>query len=62
MISRLTACAAVFSLIATAAVAFAAQAQQHPVAAVAVAAKVVRVVELPRVVVIGHRVERSVEH
>lgn len=59
MISRLTACAAAFSLVGASAVVFTAQAQQRPVAQVLATAKGVRIIELPRVVVIGHRTDRS---
>ncbi len=61
MISRLTACAAVFAIVATAGIGFAAHAQQRPeaqraAAAVAVAAATAMPsVTLPRVEVIGHR-------
>ncbi|MEO8836914.1 MAG: hypothetical protein ABI364_09265 [Caldimonas sp.] len=57
MISRLTACAAVFAIVATAGIGFAASAQQRPDAqrAAAAAATAMPSVTLPRVEVIGHR-------
>jgi hypothetical protein len=54
MISRLTTFAALFAVLATASLSFAASVQ-HPAAASAAASKQVRVVQLERVVVVGKR-------
>lgn len=54
MISRLTACATAFALAGTTALAFTAEAEQRP-AAPAAAVHAVRIIELPGVVVVGHR-------
>ena len=54
MISRLTAFAAAFAVLATASIAFAASAQQHNIGNAA-AAKSMPVVQLETVVVTGHR-------
>jgi len=57
MISRLTASAALFAILATATLAFAAESQQHHVAArqEAVGAAPMEVVQLPAVTIVGHR-------
>jgi hypothetical protein len=57
MISRLTASAAMFAILATATLAFAAESQQHRIAARqdVVAAVPLEVIQLPAVTVIGHR-------
>ena len=54
MISRLTASAAIFAVLATASLSFAAS-TQHPNPAGATTAKQMRVVQLERVVVVGKR-------
>ncbi len=59
MISRLSVIAAVFAVASTAAIALTVRSEQGSPAAVPAAVKQVRVVELPRVVVVGHRTERS---
>lgn len=58
MISRLTACAALFAILATATLAYAAESQQHRAAVRpdAAAAEPMPVIQLPAVTVIGHRV------
>jgi hypothetical protein len=53
MISRLTASAALFAILATATLTFAAESQQHRVAARSVP---MEVVQLPTVTIVGHRV------
>jgi hypothetical protein len=63
MISRLTASAAVFAILATAGLAAAADAHHHPVAAQTAAARTVAaedmpVIVMPRVEVVGHRAAR----
>ena len=55
MISRLTAFAALFAVLATATLTFAATAQQSVAAAPAAVAKQVRVVQLERVVIVSRR-------
>jgi hypothetical protein len=57
MISRLTAAAAVFAILATAGLGFAAEAQQHPASArtVAVSSTAMPNITLPRVEITGHR-------
>jgi hypothetical protein len=59
MISRLTASAALFAILATAGLAFAAEAQQRPAVTRATAATAMPMITLPRVEVIGHRSPRS---
>jgi hypothetical protein len=58
MISRLTACAALFAILGAATLTFAAETQQHrgvaPRQAVATTAPT-EIIELPRVEIIGHR-------
>jgi hypothetical protein len=56
MISRLTAAAAVFAILATAGLGFAAEAQQRPTPARAAAsAEAMPTITLPRVEITGHR-------
>jgi hypothetical protein len=55
MISRLTACAATFAVLATASIAFAASTQHSPLASTSVAAKPVRIVQLERVTITAKR-------
>ena len=55
MISRLTASAVLFAILATATVSFAAESQQHRAAAAREAAATMPVIELPAVMIIGHR-------
>jgi hypothetical protein len=59
MISRLTASAALFAILATAGLGFAAEAQQRPAAKQAAAAASMPTVTLPMVVVTGKRLTRS---
>jgi len=59
MISRLTASAALFAILATAGVGFAAEAQQRPAARQAAAAASEPVLTLPAVVITGKRASRS---
>lgn len=59
MISRLTASAAIFAIIATAGVGFAANAQQRPAARQAAAAAAPTAITLPTVVVTGKRATRG---
>ncbi len=59
MISRLTASAALFAILATATLTFAAEAQQHLFAAghrSVVAAAPMQVIDLPPVSIVGHRI------
>ena len=55
MISRLTALAATFAIVATGTLSYAASAHQAALAAPAATAKTLRVVQLERVVVVGKR-------
>jgi hypothetical protein len=55
MISRLTALAATFAVLAAGTLTFAAGAHQQSLAATAATAKTVRVVQLERVVIVGKR-------
>jgi len=59
MISRLTASAALFAILATAGLGFAAEAQQRPTARQAAAAASMPTVTLPTVVVTGKRATRA---
>jgi hypothetical protein len=59
MISRLTASAALFAIIATAGVGFAAQAQQGPVAKQVVAAASTPTLTLPLVTITGKRLQHK---
>ena len=59
MISRLTASAALFAILATAGLGFAAEAQQRPAAKQATPAASTLTFTLPTVVVTGKRVARS---
>ena len=59
MISRLTAFAATFAVLATATLAFAASAPSHDAAAKATAAQPMKVIQLERVVVTGKRAARA---
>jgi hypothetical protein len=59
MISRLTASAALFAILATAGLGFAAEAQQRPVARQAAGGASMPSFTLPAVVVTGKRVTRS---
>ncbi|MDQ6638525.1 MAG: hypothetical protein M3Z15_02525 [Pseudomonadota bacterium] len=59
MISRLTASAALFAVLATAGLAFAAEARQRPVTPRVAAAASMPMVTLPRVEIIGKRLPRS---
>ena len=56
MISRLTAFAATFAVLATATLAFAASAPSHDAAAKAAATQPMKVIQLERVVITGKRV------
>jgi uncharacterized membrane protein YadS len=56
MISRLTAIAATFAVLATASIAFAASSHHEAVEAAAVSAKTVRVVQLQPVTVVAKRI------
>jgi len=58
MISRLTASAALFAILATAGLGFAAEAQQRPVAKAAPAATT-PTITLPTVVITGKRISRA---
>jgi hypothetical protein len=58
MISRLTACAALFAVLATTGLAFAAEAHQHPARHAAPSAPL-PVITLPRVEIVGKRAPRS---
>jgi hypothetical protein len=58
MISRLTASAAAFSVLAAAFIGFAAEAQQSPVPQRASAASASEVITLPAVVITGKRIAR----
>jgi hypothetical protein len=58
MISRLTACAALFAVLATTGLAFAAEAQQHPARHAAASASM-PAITLPRVEIVGKRAPRS---
>jgi len=59
MISRLTASAALFAILATAGLGFAAEAQQRPAAKPVAAAASEAILTLPAVVITGKRVTRS---
>jgi len=59
MISRLTASAALFAILATAGLGFAAEAQQRPVAKQAVPAAATPSITLPTVVITGKRIARA---
>jgi hypothetical protein len=59
MISRLTASAALFAILATAGLGFAAEAQQRPVARQAAPAASTPMVTLPTVVITGKRSTRA---
>jgi len=59
MISRLTASAALFAVLATACIGFAAEAQQRPAAQRAVATPEAQIITLPAVVITGKRLARS---
>jgi hypothetical protein len=59
MISRLTASAAVFAILAAAFIGFAAEAQQSPVPQHTIAAPAAEVIMLPAVVVTGKRIARG---
>ena len=59
MISRLTASAALFAVLATAGLGFAAQAQQAPAARHAAPAAAMPMITLPTVVITGKRATRS---
>ena len=59
MISRLTASAALFAILATAGLGFAAEAQQRPAAKQAAPATSAPVITMPTVVVTGKRLARS---
>jgi hypothetical protein len=59
MISRLTAIATVFSILATASIAFAASARQEAMMEAATPAKQVRIVQLDRVVVTAKRLPQG---
>jgi len=59
MISRLTASAAVFAIIATAGLGFAAEAQQRPVARQIAPTRLTPMITLPTVVITGKRVSRA---
>ena len=58
MISRLTACAALFAVLATAGLAFAAEAHQHPARHAAPSASM-PVIALLRVEIVGKRAPRN---
>jgi hypothetical protein len=58
MISRLTACAALFAVLATATLTFAAETQQERAAAArsdAAAIAPMQIIQLPTVTIVGHR-------
>ncbi len=59
MISRLTASAALFAILATAGIGFAAEAQQRPAARQAAPVASMPTITLPTVVITGKRVTRS---
>ena len=59
MISRLTASAALFAILATAGLGFAAEAQQRPAARQAAPSASEPIITLPAVVITGKRVTRS---
>ena len=59
MISRLTASAALFAILATAGLGFAAEAQQRPVAKQAAPAASTPTITLPTVVITGKRIARA---
>jgi hypothetical protein len=59
MISRLTASAALFAVLATVGLGFAAEAQQRPVAKQAASAASMPMITLPTVVITGKRLPRS---
>ena len=59
MISRLTASAALFAILATAGLGFAAQAQQSAAAKQAIAAASTPAITMPTVTITGKRVSRS---
>jgi hypothetical protein len=59
MISRLTASAALFAILATAGLGFAAEAQQRPAARQVAPAASMPVITLPRVEITGKRLPRS---
>ena len=59
MISRLTACAALFAILATAALGVAAEAQQRPTARQAAPAASMPTITMPTVVVTGKRATRA---
>lgn len=59
MISRLTASAALFAILATAGLGFVAEAQQRPVATNVAPAASMPVITLPRVEITGKRLPRS---
>jgi len=59
MISRLTASAALFAILATAGLGFAAEAQQRPVAKQVVPAAATPSITLPTVVITGKRISRA---
>jgi len=59
MISRLTASAALFAILATTGLGFAAEAQQRPLARHAVPAAATSTITLPTVVITGKRIARA---
>lgn len=59
MISRLTASAALFAILATAGLGFAAEAQQRPAATKVAPAASMPIITLPRVEITGKRLPRS---
>jgi hypothetical protein len=59
MISRLTAIAATFAVLATASIAFAASSHLDETPAASTAAKQVRVIELPRVTIVAKRLPQA---
>ena len=59
MISRLTASAALFAVLATAGFGFAAEARQRPAARLAAAAASAPMITMPTVVITGKRATRS---
>jgi hypothetical protein len=59
MISRLTAAAAVFAILATTGLGFAAEAQQRPSQQRATATPALPTITLPRVEITGHRIART---
>ena len=58
MISRLTACAAVFAVVAAATITFAADARTRSASEAVAAVEPMPVVVMPKVEVIGHRIAR----